>query len=281
MTPSRDDQSRSSPLAQTLARLRLATPYLRVHLGDPGEVGGFSLAAILDATPPLLDRHLAAMARHYQTDEREVLARFYLSGFSFHLAHFAVGAFVREQRVPLLEPASLGLTCNTIGFPTSLILTREQFFCLPGDEAAHHPAARSMADDAALRARLRAQLVHACQPLIAALCQRARLGERALWIAVAETCAGALVAALPAGTAAGVARTRIDTFLGDPTSPLRANPEVISASGDDCSALGVLGSDCCAMFRLPGQPYCATCPHLPYEQRVSALKGWLMAKAGS
>src|ERR1044072_3740328 len=110
MTASPDDQSAPSPLAQTLARLRQANPYLRVRLGQPGEFGGFSLAAMLNGDRPLLDVHLAAMAPHYQTDEREVLARFSLSGFSFHLAHFAVGAFVREQRVPVLEPGSLGLT---------------------------------------------------------------------------------------------------------------------------------------------------------------------------
>ena len=237
----------SSPLARTLARLRLANPYLRVHLGEPGEVGGFSLAAILNGDSPLLDVHLAAMARHYQTDEREVLARFYLSGFSFHLAHFAVGSFVRAQRVPVLEPASLGLTCNSIGFPTVLILSQERFSCLPGDDAAHHPDAILVADEAALRAQLRAQLAIAYQPLLAALRQRARLGERALWIAAAETCANALVNALPRGTSIEVAAQEVQTLLSQSNSPLRAYPEVISAPGQGggVGRLGILGSDCC------------------------------------
>lgn len=251
-----------------------------MHLGEPGEVGGFSLAAILDAIPLLLDVHLAALARHYQTDEREVLARFYLTGFSFHLAHFAVGSFVRAQRVPVLEPASLGLTCNMIGFPTALILSQERFFCLPGDDAAHHPGAVPVADEATLRTQLRAQLTTAYQPLVIALRQRARLGERALWIAAAETCAGALIAALPRGGLAELARAEMQALLGDPTSPLRANPEIISATDDDLSPLGLLGHDCCAMFRLPNQPYCTTCPHLPHAARVAALRAWLMAKTG-
>lgn len=262
-----------------LAQLRLANPYLMVHLGDPGEVGGDSLSAILSGDPLLLDVHLAAMAGHYQTDEREVLARFYLSGFSFHLAHFAVGSFVRAQRVPVLEPASLGLTCNTIGFPTVLTLSQERFFCLPGDDAARHPAALPVADEGALRSELRGQLTMAYQPLITALRLRARLGERALWIAAAETCAGAMIAALPPGISVSAARVALDAFLEDPTSPLRAHPEIVSATDDGRSPLGLLGHDCCAMFRLPNQPYCTTCPHLPYEDRVLALRRWLMAKA--
>lgn len=274
-----DDRS-PSPLARTLAQLRLANPYLRVHLDDPGEVSGSSLPAILNGNSPLLDVHLAAMARHYQTDEREVLARFFLSGFSFHLAHFAIGSFMRAQRVPVLEPASLGLTCNTIGFPTALTLCGERFFCLPGDNANHHPAAIPVADEAALRDHLRAQLTMAYQPLIAALRQRARLGERALWIAVAETCPGALIAALPRGGSAELARVEMQALLGNATSPLRANPEIISATDDDLSPLGLLGHDCCAMFRLPKQPYCTTCSHLPHAARVAALRAWLMAKAG-
>lgn len=279
MAASGDDRSPPSPLAQTLARLRLANPYLRVHLGNPGEFGGFSLPAILEDDPPLLDAHLAAMAAQYQTDEQEVLARFYLSGFSFHLAHFAVGVFMREQRVPVLEPASLGLTYNKISFPIALSLCQEQFFCLRSDDAAHHPAALPVDGEAALRAQLRSQVVIAYQPLISALRKRARLGERALWIAAAETCANVLVEALPPRTSASVARAKVESLLGHTASPLRANPEIVSATGDDRSPFGVLGHDCCAMFRLPNQPYCTTCPHLPYEQRVAALRAWLVAKA--
>ncbi|MFN8661048.1 MAG: hypothetical protein U0075_04105 [Thermomicrobiales bacterium] len=279
MLVSPDDRPTPSPLTQTLARLRLANPYLRVHLGQPGEVSGFSLADILEGEAPLLDVHLGRMARHYQADEREVLARFYLSGFSFHLAHFAVGAFVREQRVPVLAPASLGLTCNTIGFPTALILSREEFFTLPGDGAAFLPGAIPVEDEAALRDQLRFRLVTACQPLVTALCQRARLGERALWIAAAETCAAALIAALPPGTSVARAQAEIEALLGDPASPLRADLEIVTATDADRSPLGLLGHDCCAMFRLPNQPTCTTCPHLPYDQRVAALRSWLVAKA--
>ena len=274
------DSAPPSPLAQTLARLRLANPYLRVHLGDPRDIGGFSLAAILDGDSPRLSEHLAAMAAHYQTDDREVLARFYLSGYSFHLAHVALGAFVRERRVPLLEPASLGLACNAVGFPIALTLSQEWFFALPGD-AVHHPLARHVEDEEALRTQLRNQLVLAFQPVILALRQRARLGERALWIAAAETCANALVSALPAGASVDVARQQVQALLGDPHSPLRAHPEVIGspvrASGKE--RLGILGSDCCCMYRLSGQPYCATCPHRPRAERIAALQGWLAAQS--
>jgi hypothetical protein len=220
------------------------------------------------------------MASHYETDEREVLARFYLGGFSFHLAHFSVGTFIREQRVPFLEPASLGLTCNTFGFPTTLTLSQGRFFSLPGDAAAHQPAAIRVADEAELRAQLRAQLITAFQPLIGALRQRARLGERALWIAVAETCAGALVDALPHGTSAADAAREVQALLGDTSSPLRANPEILTAPDQDggTGRLGILGSDCCCMYQLPDQPYCATCPHRPREDRIAALQAWLVAQ---
>jgi hypothetical protein len=160
-----------------------------------------------------------------------------------------------------------------------LILSREQFFCLPGDAAADHPDAQAVEDEDELRIQLRVQLVSAYQPLIAALRQRARLGERALWIAAAETCASSLIEALPSGTSAPAAREILLALLGDSTSPLRADPEIISATGDDRAPLGLLGHDCCAMFRLPNQPYCTTCPHLPHDQRVAALRAWLVAKS--
>ena len=275
MEPADDASALPSPLAQTLARLRLANPYLRAHLGSLDKAGGFSLGTIHDATQPLLDTHLGAMAAHYQTDEREVLARFYLSGLSFHLAHFAVGAFVREQRVPVLEPAAMGLVCNAMGFPTALTLAGERFACLPGDHAAAHPHALPVTDLEELRNQLHAELVRAFQPLVTALRQRARLGDRALWIAAAEACASALVEALPPGTAVETARAELAALLGAQHSPLRASPEVIGVVG----TLGILGTDCCAMFRLPHQPYCATCPHLPHDARLASLQAWLAAKA--
>jgi hypothetical protein len=277
-----DTEAPSSPLAQTLARLRFADPYLAVHLGDPGAIGGASLASILEGDSPLLDTHLAAMAAHYQTDEREVLARFYLSGFTFHLAHFAVGAFVREQRVPILAPASLGLTCNGIGFPIALALSQDQFFCLPRDGAVDYLAAMPVGDEDALRTQLRDQLVAACEPLIAALRQRARLGERALWIAAAETCAAALIDALPPGTSTAAAVEAVQALVGDAASPLRAHPEIIAPPNREgvINRLGILGSDCCCMYRLPDQPYCATCPHLPRAERIAALQTWLAAQTG-
>ncbi|MFT4038546.1 MAG: (2Fe-2S)-binding protein [Thermomicrobiales bacterium] len=273
---SRNPPAVEAPLAQTLARQRRRNPALRVHPGAPQEIGGASMAAIVAGDPPLLDAHLAAMAAHYETEDREVVARFFLSGVTWHLARAAVGACAREQRVPLLPPPALGVACNAAGFPLALSLASEGFACLPQDPAAQHPAAVVVADEAALMACLRTELVSAVQPLIFALRQRARLGERALWIAAAEACAAALVEGLPPGTPSAVAQARVDALLGDPASPLRAHPELVETTGQ----FGLLGHDCCAMYRLPGQPYCATCPHRPRADRLAALQAWLAATAG-
>jgi hypothetical protein len=237
------------------------------------------LPALFDPTHQMLDKHLAVMAGQYQTDDREVLARFYFGGFTYALASAMVGSFMVDRRVPAAEPDALGFACGTWGAPEALILPHSRFYCLPNDPAAGGGDAVLVADRRVLRDLLREALIAVCGPLIAALRQRARIGARALWIAAAETCAGVLVDALPLGTPESAAQEEVQALIGDPGFALRARPEIITIAGDGGSGLGVLGSDCCCNFKIPGERYCNTCPHRSREERLAALTAWIAERA--
>jgi hypothetical protein len=45
--------------------------------------------------------------------------------------------------------------------------------------------------------------------------------------------------------------------------------------------VSMLGSDCCANFKIPGETYCSTCPHRPRQERIEALQSWLAERAAT
>ena len=126
---------------------------------------------------------------------------------------------------------------------------------------------------------MRAGLTSVCEPLIATLRQRARIGPRALWIAAAETCASVLVDALSPGTPVKTARDDVQALIGNPDSLLRAKPEIILIDAGEQCGLGLLGNDCCSNFKLAGESYSSTCPHRPRQERLAALQTWLAERA--
>jgi hypothetical protein len=268
-----------TPLAETYARVRERNPYPRVEIGAHDTHHGWLLPALFDPAHHMLDEHLAIMAREYKTSDLDVLVRFYFGGFTYALASAMVGPFVVDQRVPAVSPDALGFASGAWGAPEALILPHSRFDSLPDDPAAGHDDTVPVADRRALRDLLRGGLIAACEPLIAALRQRARIGARALWIAAAETCAGVLVDALPMGTPELAAQEEVRALIGDPGFALRARPEIIMIAGDGGSGLAMLGSDCCCNFKLAGERYCDTCPHRSREERLAALAAWIAERA--
>lgn len=264
-----------TPLAATFARLRQGNPYLQVHIGALEDQPMWTIPALLDPDQPVINDHLSIMEQEYKTTNGEVLARFYLGGFTYALASMAVAAFVIDRRVPVLDPRTLSLTVGSWGGPESLVLADSRFWCLPDDAEANHPDAIAVLNRDVLRDHLRETIVHLCAPLIAALRQRVKIGERALWIAVAESCAGALVEALPQDSLLADAETETEALIGEASSPLRAKPEIIVLTAGHLRGLGMLGKDCCANFKIPGEPYCDSCPHRPRQERIESMEAWL------
>lgn len=268
-----------APLGRTYERVRRVNPYLRVHLGAYDERPVWSLPDLLDPDLIVLDDHLAIMARQYESNDLEVLVRFYFGGFAYYLASATVGPFILDRRVPVLDPSSLRFSLSEWGSPEIIILPDARFYCLPDDPASGHSDAELVADRHALRDLLRSSLIAIFAPVIAVLRRRARIGARALWISAAETCANVLVDILPAATAADVAREEVQALIGEPQALLRAKPEIVMIPRGDGSALATLGSDCCFNFKLAGASYCGVCPHRPREERLAALEASFAERA--
>jgi hypothetical protein len=268
-----------APLGQTYERVRRVNPYLRVHLGSYVEGPVWTLPDLLDPDRLVLDDHLAIMARQYKSDDMEVLVRFYFGGLAYYLANATAGPFIVDRRVPVLNQSSLGFSLSEWEAPEFIVLPDSRFHCLPDDPAADHGDADLIADRHALRRLLRSSLVSVLEPVIAALRRRARIGARALWISAAETCAAVLVDALPAATAADVAREEVRALIGEAQVLLRAKPEIVMVASGDVSALATLGSDCCCNFKLAGASYCGVCPHRPRQERLATLEASLAERA--
>ena len=102
------DELLDAPLGHSFSRVRSSNPYLRVQFGTPTESAGWFLTALLDPNQHVLDEHFAIMTRQYETNDLDVLVRFYFGGFIYYLAGATVGPFMVDRRVPILEPATLG-----------------------------------------------------------------------------------------------------------------------------------------------------------------------------
>jgi hypothetical protein len=264
-----------TPLDEAFARVREVNSYLKVWVGEQDNLEHWPLASLCDPACPLLDEHLAIMAREYKTEDPDVLVRFYFNGVAYTLASAAVGAFAVHRRIPKLDLASLSLTIGTWGGPDSIVLGDGRFHCLPDDPAAEHADALPVENRDALRDLLREGLTALYAPMIAALRQRGRVGSRALWIAAAETCAGVLVDTLPKDATAEIAEDEVRALIGHAGATLRAKPEVASVHAGEKSGLVVLGSDCCCNFKIAGETYCSSCPHRSREERLAALQAWI------
>ena len=133
--------------------MREVNSYLQVRVGEQDNLEHWPLTSLCDPACPLLDEHLAIMAREYKTEDPEVLVRFYFNGVAYTLASVAVGAFMVDRRVPHLDLASLSLTIGSWGGPDSIVLSDTRFHCLPDDPAADHADALPVEDREALRDR--------------------------------------------------------------------------------------------------------------------------------
>lgn len=269
------------PLAQTFARVRARNPYLRVQVGElDGQVTA-PLRALVAQESPEREAHFAIMTAQYKTNDAEVLVRAYVGCLVYAVASAAVAAYVVDQRLPVLDLPELRVVMGEWGTAEALVLPGTRFWCLPEDPAATHPDAVPLADTLALRALLHERLLQLCTPLIAAMRPRARIGARALWMSVAETCASILVDALPAGTSEAGAEVAVQELVGGASELLRARPEVIMLRSGDAQRLALLGRDCCVNFRIPGESYCTTCPHRPRQERIDALLAWFAEQAAA
>jgi hypothetical protein len=277
-----------APLAATLARVAALDPHTFVAgMGDLAP-GWFPATALYDSASARLDEGLAHSTRRYPSAERRVAGAFFVGHYAWYLAGAAICAYLAERRVPDLAPQNVALRYSTYtwraGDQSGEAETIEacfasgRFAALADDPAAAHPNAVLLPNASALLDWLRQALEQHMTPLIDAVQACTRLGKRAQWNLVADSCArlfqhaGKQLGDEAYGCAEGLA------FIQAPASPMRASQTRYLAL--ECNShrdTFVERGGCCLYYRVePGQN-CVTCPLRPAEERRQLLLAQLGA----
>lgn len=185
----------------------------------------------------------------------------YLGAMLFHSA----------RRVPALQPRQLAFRFDP-GWVEAVALRPGRFWCLPDDPDAEHPDAAVMADDTALGAVLRREVVSHAAHFLRVYGPMVRFGRRTLWAAVTDGLdTGLLLAGRSFGSAqAGAADARL--VLADRFEPLTAASTICRVTDDHGRVHWTRRrGSCCFSYALPDMGPCATCPRTDDEERARIL----------
>jgi hypothetical protein len=272
----------SAPLAATLARAAALDAHtFAADLGDP-EPGWFAATALYAADGTHLTEGLAHAIRQYPNADRRTAGAFFVGHYAWYLAGAAICAYLAERRIPDLSPEHVALRYSTYTWQAGdqsgevesmdVRFVHRHFAALADDPAAAHPDAVLLPTSSTLRDWLREALEQHIAPLINAVHTLTRLGKRAQWNLVADSCArlfqyaGQRLGDEPRSCAEGLA------FIQSPASPMRAShTRYLTLECNGHHNTFVERGGCCLYYRVaPGQN-CSTCPLRPTEERTQLL----------
>ena len=172
------------------------------------------------------------------------------------------------RRVPRLPLDAVAFE----GGPAHLAVRVEEFACLPDDPAATHADARVVADDAALRAEVRASVAEHLGPLLEGFRPRMRRGARALWgVATDEITEGLWYLGHLLGDEEAARRAAEELLPGD-TPPFARGASFRELTGPDGETLPTRDrASCCLFYTLRPEATCVTCPRTCDTERVARL----------
>ncbi len=261
------------PFADAYARLTEALPTLTVVCGPPRHGEGWVTAAGLAAGGPALDAFLAwdeeQVRRTYGQQARpDVIASFGLHRYAWHACLLFTVPWFLHRRVPRLPVESVSWHRNS-GRITADVA---EFACLPGDPAAERPGAEPVADEEALRDRLRSAVAAHLAPVLAGFRPRTRRGARALWgMATDETVEGLWRVARLLGEEAR-ARHELGLLLPGATVPYAGGAAFRELTGPGGRKLLTRDrASCCFFYTLRPDDACPTCPRTGDAARVARL----------
>jgi hypothetical protein len=268
------------PLAEAVAPLAGVVP-LPLDAPDLSAGAGWcSLSDLLADGGGELDRRLAAVGAAYGTGSRTVIARFFVDGYAWSVVGIGVAGYAGGRRVPDLAADNLALRFGDHGGLEAVALRRGGFACLPGDPAAAHPDAAVVPDVDALRRSLREGMVAHLAPLVAALRARSSLGERSLWLGVADHCVRLFLAATahldPNGCLAAREREAA-ALIQAPDSPLRGPTGVLFVEHDGRTIPWIGRAACCLGYHIPEHGRCDHCPAYRVPERIARIRASLAA----
>ncbi|MGH3899683.1 MAG: (2Fe-2S)-binding protein [Pseudonocardiaceae bacterium] len=186
----------------------------------------------------------------------------YLGAMLFHSA----------RRVPSLQPRELAFRLD-LGWVREVALRPGPFWCLPSDPDVGHPDATSVADERALAAILRWQIVTHAARFLKVYGPLVRFGRRTLWAAVTDTLD---VTLLVAGRSFGSAQAGAT----DARLVLAEREEPLTSASTTCEVTDERGRThwirrrgwCCFTYALPGVEHpCASCPRVSDAERIRIL----------
>ncbi|MEU3773149.1 iron-sulfur protein [Streptomyces sp. NPDC032472] len=292
----------SSPLAAGYRRLaalcealdlRIAGEDAGAEAGADGEAGapgdgrwvtGARLVRDPEARTAFIDAEAARIReRHGHEPRPDVAASRALHDYAWSVGVLMSGAWYLDRRAPRIRPAEIRVDLAT---GTYEVTPGHAFACLPADPAAG-PAApsgvrmsdarvsgvRTVPDEEALRAELRAAVVDHMRPVLAAFGPHVRRGPRALWGMVGDD----LVSGI----------WYLGRVLGQEERSVSAASELLPTAmapfprGADFRRL--VGRDgrryptrtrigCCLYYKLDAARPCGTCPRTCDTERLRRLE---------
>ncbi|MFJ3927422.1 (2Fe-2S)-binding protein [Streptomyces sp. NPDC090022] len=266
-----------SPVADAYARLTEVHPGLRVdersaHEPAPrgvGWVGADELAAGGAAVDAFLAWDEEQVLRDYGSPGRpDVVAGFGLHRYAWPVCLLFTVPWFLHRRVPRL-PADAVALHRTRG---RLSVRVESFACLPDDPAAGLPGALVVADEEALRARVRDAVAEHLAPVAEGFAPRMRRGRRAVWGMLTDDVAEGLWYVGGLLGEGDRARAELDLLLPGGTAPYTGGSGFRTLHAPDGSELPTRDrAGCCLFYTIRPADTCITCPRTRDAERITRL----------
>ncbi|MEV3933095.1 MULTISPECIES: (2Fe-2S)-binding protein [unclassified Streptomyces] len=266
-----------SPLTAAYARLAEVFPGLRAEVLDDdvaaptgsGWVGAAELAAGGGALDGFLAWDEEQVLRDYGTRARpDVVASFGLHRYAWPACLLVTLPWFTHRRVPRIPVEDVAFH-RGLG---RLTLRVSEFACLPDDPAAGLPGARTVPDEAALRAEVLDAVAQHIGPVLDGFRPRMRRGKRALWgMATDEIVEGLWYIAHLLGEE-GRAMRELELLLPGTTKPYVGTAGFRELTGPDGESLPTRDrASCCLFYTLRPEDTCVTCPRTCDADRVRKL----------
>ncbi len=249
--------------------LTARSPY--VGLTTHVEGAGWQSASQLLGDPPSIDHYLTMVAAATRTTDRKIAVSFFLQGYLWGVAGGIAGAYLRAGRVPLAPLEGVWMRFDPSGNPAMVAFTTPEVALLPDDPAASHPNAVVVADAAALQTTFRTILQSHCAALITALRPHTTLPAQSLWRLATDRCAGVIIFLCQLLGVPERAEAIVTALVSSPTSSFTPTTGVACYTLQGVPQWILRRSGCCLVYKLPGSPYCTTCPLLSEAERVARL----------
>lgn len=269
------------PLAASMAAVDRAVDWMSFRLLDtvgtqPTPGGRWTTCEQALSDPACFTQWRAALAQRLgqqyahvpeQTTAAHVLQWYlgiptYLGAMLFHSA----------RRVPSLQPPELAFRLD-LAWVQEVALRPGPFWCLPGDPDTGHPDATQVADEVALAAVLRRQIVTHAAPFLKVYGPLVRFGRRTLWAAVTDMLDVTLLIAGRSFGSAQAGATDARLVLAEREEPLTSASTICEVADEHGRTHWIRRRGwCCFTYALPGVEHpCASCPRVSDAERVRIL----------